>query len=409
MSEFINNREHEAEEKSAKTKALQKLILRLHDGESPEVVKQDFRAEFGSVQSAEIIAMEQSLVNEGMGIEEIQRLCDIHADIFDGSIETIHGVLPEMELEGHPVKTLKNENQAIRELLERIDNLLDTDDVAKYHELLGEINLLFDIDKHYQRKELCFFPLMEKYGFDAPPKVMWGVDDEIRADISGFRDAAVCRDPNLRTIFDAVRKRIEDMIFKEEMILLPMIQDYITEDEWVKIAYDSKEIGYCLVVPEAKWIPRRKDFLEAYREEKSIQQNVIHFDVGHLKLKELEAMMNILPFDMTFIDKNDIVKYVNQTQERIFARPKSVIGRTVQNCHPPRSVHVVNEMLADFKSGKLDHEDFWIPMGPKMVHIAYYAVRGPRGEYLGTLEITQDIKSYQELQGEKRLRDNEMK
>lgn len=402
MSELLDNRSINEE----KTKALEKLILRLHQGEHAESVKEDFRKQFGSVTSAEIIAMEQSLVNNGMKIDEIQRLCDIHADIFDGSIEEIHGLPKEMEMEGHPVQVLKNENREIEALLKTIDQELDSQDPKAYAILLNNINLLFDIDKHYKRKELLFFPLMEKYGFTAPPKVMWGVDDEIRNDIKHFREKAIDKAEDLREVFDNVRKRIEDMIFKEEMILLPMIQDYFTEDEWLKIAEETKEIGYCLVVPKSRWVPRRINFVEAYKEEKKHNKENVHFDVGFLNYEELEAVLNRIPLDITFIDKNDTVKYINQPEDRIFPRPKSVIGRQVQNCHPPKSVHIVEAMLDDFKSGKLDKEDFWIQMGPKFIYISYYAVRSKTGEYLGTLEVTQDIKSYRDLEGQKRLRDH---
>lgn len=405
MSELLNNREINRE----KTEKLQTLILKLHHGEDPEVVKEAFRKEFGSVKSSEIIAMEQELVDNGMDVEEIQRLCDIHADIFDGSIEEIHALPKEMEMEGHPVQVLKNENRALEALLIKIDADLDTKEPRVRAEVLNHINDLFDIDKHYERKELCFFPLMEKYGFDAPPKVMWGVDDEIRQDLKAFRDLAVQQSDGTRRAFEALRKRMEDMIFKEEMILLPMIQDYFTEDEWLKIAEDSREIGYCLVVPSRRWVPRRVNFVEAFRDEKEANQKLIHFSVGYLKMEELEAVMNVLPLDMTFIDHEDTVKYVSQGPKRIFARPKSVIGRKVQNCHPPRSLHVINEMLDDFRSGRRDSEDFWIKMGPKMVHISYYAVRSELGDYMGTLEVSHDIQYYRDLDGEKRLRDNDIK
>lgn len=405
MSELLNNREINRE----KTEKLQTLILKLHHGEDPEIVKEAFRKEFGSVKSSEIIAMEQELVDNGMDVEEIQRLCDIHADIFDGSIEEIHALPKEMEMEGHPVQVLKNENRALEALLLKIDADLDTKEPRMRAEVLNYINDLFDIDKHYERKELCFFPLMEKYGFDAPPKVMWGVDDEIRQDLKAFRDLAVQQNDDTRRAFEALRKRMEDMIFKEEMILLPMIQDYFTEDEWMKIAEDSREIGYCLVVPSRRWVPRRVNFVEAFRDEKEANQKLIHFSVGYLKMEELEAVMNVLPLDMTFIDHEDTVKYVSQGPKRIFARPKSVIGRKVQNCHPPRSLHVINEMLDDFRSGRRDSEDFWIKMGPKMVHISYYAVRSELGDYMGTLEVSHDIQYYRDLDGEKRLRDNDIK
>ncbi len=411
MSELLNNRTVKID--SDKTEKLKEIILKLHHGADPKLVKEEFREHFDSVESSEIIAMEQSLVDEGMDVLEIQNLCDIHADVFNGSIEEIHGITPEMAQEGHPVAVLKAENKALGDLCEEIYfNSLEfahKKDLASKIALLSNINLLFDIDKHYSRKENCYFPLMEKYGFNAPPQVMWGVDDEIRDDLKAFK-SRVEQDQHEGSVevFEALRKRIEDMVFKEEMIMLPMITDYFTEDEWLAIAHDSEEIGYCLVAPESKWKPKRKNFVDSYREDrKELEEkrsNNLHFEVGHLNPEELEAILNTLPIDMTFIDKDDTVKYFNQAPDRIFVRGKSVIGRKVQNCHPPKSVDTVESMLKDFKTGRSVTESFWIQMGPKFIHISYYAIHNSEGDYIGTLEVSHDVKQYRDLEGEKRLK-----
>lgn len=409
MSEMINNRSLDIN--SEKVQQLKSIILRLHHGEDPSVVKKTFREHFDSVDASEIIAMEQVLVDEGMDVMEIQKLCDIHADVFNGSIDEIHGLVGEMEQEGHPVQVLKAANAAISAQLSTIDLALNA-----YHQsheaglklgLLMQINLLFDIDKHYSVKENCFFPLMEKYGFTAPPQVMWGVDDEIREDLKVFKTSVENDQDDMIELFEGLRKRMEDMIFKEENIMLPMIVDYFTEDEWLQIAHDTKEIGYCLVAPEKDWKPRRKDFVTAYREDRDAKEqllsNNMHFKIGHLNLEELENIMNSLPIDMTFIDKDDTVKYFNQAPDRIFVRGKSVIGRQVQNCHPPKSVDSVETMLNDFKSGAKSSESFWIQMGEKFIHIAYYAIHNDDGDYIGTLEVSHDVVQYRALEGEKRL------
>ena len=113
--------------------------------------------------------------------------------------------------------------------------------------------------------------------------------------------------------------------------------------------------------------------------------------------------MSTLPFDVTFVDREDTVRYFSPGRERIFERTRAILGRKVQYCHPPKSVHVVNKIVADFKSGKQDRARFWINMGGKMVYIVYYAVRDEKGEYIGTLEITQDVSEIRQLEGERRL------
>lgn len=208
------------------------------------------------------------------------------------------------------------------------------------------------------------------------------------------------KDEIISKIEETINK-VAEMIFKEENILFPMTVDTFTEDEWIKIMQESDEIGYCLVEPIARWVPERVNVVKEEKED--IQNGYIKFETGFLSTTELSNILNTLPFDITFIDKDDVVKYFSQGKERIFARTKAVIGRKVQNCHPPASVHIVEKMLSDFKSGKKDHEDFWIRMGNLYVYIRYFAVRDEKGEYLGTLEVTQNIKPIKELEGEKRL------
>ncbi len=393
----------------SKTDKLGQLILRLHQGEPAETVKEDFRDQFGSVTSAEIIRMEQQLVDQGMPVEEIQRLCDIHADIFDTSIEEIHALPPEFEREGHPLKVLKDENRALEQHLE--DTFFLTlqyeTSLEKQHrfQLLSKVNELFDLNKHYQRKEVLFFPLLEKYGYDAPPKVMWGVDDEIRDDLKAFYQAIQKENTEgLLEIFTALRKRIEDMIFKEEMIMLPMLSDVVTEEEWGEVAYDSEEIGYCLVVPKQKWLPRSKGFYDRVKEDLALKDHKIHLDTGVLRVEELLGLLNSLPVDITFIDKDDKFRYFNMAKDRIFVRSKAALGRDVRHCHPPRSVAMVEGILEDLKSGAKNSESFWIEMKGMMIYIQYIAIRNEFGQYVGTLEVSHDIKPYRELEGQKRLR-----
>ncbi len=411
MSNVINNREVTESNKEKRQELLKEMIMKLHDGVPAEEVKKDFQLNFHGVSSYEISQMEKSLMEEeGIAVEEIQRLCEVHADIFKGSVEQVHTRSKEEESIGHPVRVLREENFALKNLIETnlipgVKAYLEGRESKVKIKLLTDMNLLWDIDKHYSRKENVIFPYMEKYGISAPPKVMWGVDDEIRADIKNLKQAMVDEDfDGVSKTYGAVFERITEMIFKEEEILIPMILEKFTEDEWLEIANDSEEIGYCLVSPEGKWVPERVSFIgKTPKTEDKLQDGNIRFGIGFLKLAELEKVLNALPVDVTFIDADDKVKYFNQAKERIFARTKSVIGRTVQNCHPPQSVNTVERLLNDFKAGVKDEESFWINSRGMFILITYYAIRDDSGKYMGTLEVTQNVKSIRELEGEKRI------
>jgi len=406
MSELINNREH-------RKKIVKDVIRQLHEGASVDEVKDQFAEVLKGVSANEITVIEGELIKEGLPVEEIQRLCNVHAEVFKGSLEEIHH--PE-QIPGHPIYTFKQENRAIEKHIEEnikpdLEKFKQDDSKENIDNLVGSINLLWDIDKHYSRKENLVFPYLEKYNITAPPKVMWGVDDEIRAMVKDIKISLTDYKGNKDEIVEKVNKaihEIKEMIFKEENILFPMALDTLTEDEWISIYDDSDEIGFCLVEPETDWRKRRAEAkkeveAEIEKEASKTSQDYIKFETGYFTVEELESMLNSMPVDITFVDKNDVVKYFSQGKERIFARTKAVIGRSVQNCHPPASVHVVEKIVEDFKSGKKDHEDFWIKRGDKFVLIRYFAVRNEDGEYLGTLEFTQDIAPIKALEGEKRL------
>jgi DUF438 domain-containing protein len=403
MSEVINNREY-------RQKILKELIMELHNGKDPGEVKERFAKLIEGVSPSEISDMEQALIMEGMPVTEVQRLCDVHAAVFKGTIEEIHH--PD-EIPGHPVHTFKLENREIEKLINEtikkdIEAFKKDDTGNNMYKLIEDLNLLWDIDKHYSRKENLLFPYLEKYGITAPPKVMWGVDDEIRDGIKEGKKLLVEYNGNREEVVQKLEETINkvlEMVFKEESILFPMALDTLIEDEWIKIMNESEDIGYCLTEPSGKWKPARAD-VESREQEKladEASKGYIKFETGILRVDEINAIFNTLPFDITFIDKDDLVKYFTMGKERIFARTKAVIGRSVQNCHPPGSVHIVEKMVQDFKSGKKDHEDFWIRMGNMYVYIRYFAVRDENGQYMGTLEVTQNIQPIKELEGEKRL------
>ena len=401
MSEFINNSE-------MRKQTIKNIIKQLHEGKTVEEVKQQFEEAFEDVSASEITTAEAALIAEGVSASEILRLCDVHASVFKGTIEEIHQHPSNAILiPGHPLNTLMRENLAISRIMnqEIKPYLKNLDGEESYKYLLEGVNHLSQIELHYQKKENLFFPYMEKYGIVAPPQVMWGVDDEIRADIKEIKtlleqDSKV--DSVITQKIEDVMTRVEEMIFKEENIMAPMLLDHLTQEEWKKIADESHEIGF-LIKKVSEWNPVIPTKDAVVKEEENVQEGLIKLPSGIFTTEQLTCMLNTLPFDITFVDKDDFVKYFSEGKERTFIRTRSIIGRNVSNCHPPASVHIVEKIVNDFKTGRKDQEDFWIKLGDKFVLIRYYAVRNDKGEYLGVLEVTQDIKEIQQIVGEKRL------
>lgn len=410
MSKEINNREY-------RQQVIREMLTQLHEGKTVDEVKAQFEAVFSGVSVAEISEAEQALIAGGLPVAEVQRLCDVHAAVFKGSIEEIHqAVADPSEQPGHPVHTLKLENRALeklmqREVLPRADAYAQNPDDVARHALLDSLSRLGRLDAHYLKKENLLFPYMERYGITAPPKVMWGVDDEIRAmlkaAVQAVRDPQADAQAAARKVREAADKANE-MIFKEENILFPMLLETLTAQEWQKIADEYAELGFCLIDPPPAWraapdAPEGSKAEAAASAEAPVPDGAVVMPTGSLTVTQLTAMLNALPADITFVDDQDTVRYFSQGTERIFPRTKAVIGRQVIHCHPPASMHIVQQILDDFKSGAKSQEDFWINMRGKFILIRYYAVRDEQGRYLGTLEVTQDIAPIQAITGEKRL------
>ena len=414
MSAEINNNAIKRQE------ALRDMIARLHAGESVEEVKKIFSEQFDGVSAQEIADAEQALIASGVKVEEVQTLCDVHAAVFKGSIEEIHADKDKSRESGHPVWLLKEENRAIERLFsQRIDKhatLLETGDPSAVRLLGEDLELLQQIDSHYQKKENLWFPIMERYGITAPPKVMWGVDDEIRAQLKQLRNDVTALEVSGKPRLSAVQKvvadlhalktKIDDMIVKEESILIPMVSEVFFLPDWRQIRSGTPELGYCLLDENTeKQLDNQEQEGRSTVPYEAFSKLDIHLPTGSFSPEILTAVLNALPFDITFVDKHDKVLYFSQGSERIFPRTTAIIGREVINCHPPASMHVVQQILDDFKAGKRDVAEFYIHLRGMYIHIRYFAVRNASYEYLGTLEVTQNIAPIQKISGDKRLLD----
>ncbi len=405
MSELINNSDD-------RKRKLKELILKLHQGHSESEIRSELMKTLLQIPYGEVVEVEQELIHEGLPEQEVLRLCDVHASVLQGNVDLSAAAhIPD----GHPVDVFLKENNELRNLTDQIRSLIQvmsaSDKNVVQTEILhlrGLFNALFDVDKHYKRKEYLLFPFLEQHGITGPPKVMWGKHDEIRELIKGaieLLQAELISADELKASAQIILlpaiQQVADMVYKEEEILLPMAMDKLTSAEWFEIEKQSVEIGFCLYDPPKPWIPEGHS--EYSPSEVKKVTGHIQLPSGNFSVEELMAILNNLPIDITFVDKHDKVRYFSQGRERIFSRNRAILNRDVRLCHPPASAHIVDKIINDFRTGKEDRAPFWINMGGRMIHIEYFALRNDQGEYLGTLEVSQNIQTYRELVGEQRI------
>ncbi len=407
MSEYIDN-------VTRRKQIILNVLRGLHEGKTLEEVKAEFGALAAEISSAEIAEVEQMLMNEGLPAEEIQRLCDVHVAVFRDKLD--HQRPPET-IPGHPVHTFRAENQMVLRLLDTMTADLsrwDTEETSTAAAMNVGLQNLMQVDRHYLRKENMLFPYLEQVGFRGPSTVMWGIHDDIRGALRQLQAALGEAAPDLKKVnalFNAVAMMIREMVYKEEKILFPAALERLKEPDWIAIRDQEDEIGYCLVSPGNEWLPRPQDLHVAdtrptSQAAGSLPEGLLALNTGALSLDQINLMLCNLPVDITFVDENDEVRFFSQTRERIFDRTPAIIGRSVQNCHPPQSVHRVQQILDDFRAGSCHVAEFWIQMGGKFVHIRYFALRDGAGKYRGTIEVTQDVADIRALQGERRLLDD---
>jgi hypothetical protein len=391
----------------ARHEILKGIIRDLHQGVEMTVLKQRFHELIKDIDPSEIAKMEQRLMAEGMPESEVKRLCDVHVEVFKESLSAQDApVVPP----GHPLHTYMLENRAAEGILHELDHVLarlgDAPDKAAFVKLqpglVKIVERLAYIDLHYLRKENQLFPVLEVHGITGPSQVMWALHDDIRVAVksakAGVRDALV---PDVVNTLRYLSKSMRDMVYKEEHILFPMAKDLLTDAEWGKVRQGEEEIGYAWVRPEADWAAGS----EAAKEQQPAGAGAVRLDTGVMTLEQVNMLLKHMPVDVSFVDENDEVRYYSATKERIFPRSPGVIGRKVQNCHPPKSFAMVQKILDEFRAGRRDKADFWIQMKGRFLLIQYFAVRDDKGAYRGTLEVSQDVTDIKKLEGQKRLLD----
>lgn len=411
MSELINNSENRKE-------LLKHMILQLHKGEAPESVKAQLTNLLKGIPYDEVVEVEQELIKEGLPVAEVLKLCDIHAMVLDGNID--HSDAKAIPA-GHPVDTFKKENRELENLVMQLNGLYETVKRAAESDstqvinstvmqFLSIFNSLMDVDKHYRRKENLLFPFLEAKGITGPPTVMWGKHDETRASLKNaievLQNAEGATAAEMVDLIDIVlapaSKSVTDMVMKEDEILFPMAMDELTDQEWYDVLQQTDEIGYCLFDPIDEWLPENVE-TKVGDPGNEFAGGIVRLPSGSFNISELTLLFNTIPADITFVDKNDKVKFFTQGKHRVFDRNRAILGRDVRMCHPPHSMHIVDQILNDFKSGKESSAPFWIQMGGRFIYITYLPLRDKDENYMGTIEFSQDLTEMRALEGEQRL------
>ncbi len=317
--------------------------------------------------------------------------------------------------------SLWNENNVLnsklielRPLIKKLNSKDNSDE--EFHNILKEIGIkvteLNDFEVHYIKKENILFPYVEKQLTEYQcQSVMWSYHDDIRFNIKDINRLTKEQSPDMKIL----NRKIGDLFFamyairfREEYILFPIISKLFDYDEWVSMQLQSYEVGFAFISPPDKPLKKKSAKESTTNTYKLISRanftdSLIDLDTGQLSIDQIILMINSLPVDVTFVDENDEVRYFSTPSHRIFPRSKAIIGRLVENCHPPSSVHIVKNLIDAFKLGKKDQESFWIEMGDKFILIRYFALRDEDGNYKGTLEVSEEVSSIRKLTGEKRL------
>ena len=396
-----------------KKKLLKLMITELHTRVSVNVLKEKFKHVLVDLSPSEMADVKKDLEKEELPRTEIEGFCHVHNEEFDESLKNTQTLAPP----GHTVNTLMQEHIMLLDFASKLRNASNALTKLDFESEGENMGLLFHVEehfkeseKHYLREENVLFPYLEKHGVSGPPKIMWSEHNLIRAKKKELYDIL---DAGKKLDFEGFKRKIQSIssdtvdllsnhFNKENSILFPIALNMISASEWVEVRKQCDEIGYCCFSPEDAQTPVEKK-TEIKGMSLSSPRTLIRFETGDSTTEELEAILNTLPVDITFVDKNDKVQYFSESKDRIFLRNKAVLGRSVQLCHPQESVHVVEKILDSFKKGENNVAEFWINMNSRLIHIRYFAVKNKGGSYIGTLEVTQDVTDIKKIEGEKRL------
>mgnify|MGYP002746714885 FL=1 len=388
---------------SERVEQLKSFLKRLGTGEELGAVREDFVSQFAHVEASEIMKAEQGLMREGTPLAEVQQLCDLHSALFHGS--TIHeqmdaehakveavleaqeksqSVVTLVETVGHPLNRLTEENKALDTLIESLKTK-----VANQSITLEDVNAVRQVSIHYAKKGDLLYPHLKiAYDISGPSLVMWTVDGDIR-DGFGRLARAESIDDAWYEEFDGLLTRAQEMIYKEQNILFPICAENFSTEEWYQIYKDTEQYEEIFGVERVAWA-EAESALAAKAAPTSGDSNTIALIGGSLTLEQLDAMLNTMPMEITFVDHVDINRYFNDG-EKVFKRPTTAIGRDVFSCHPPKVEPIVRGIIESFRNGERDNVAVWLEKVGRPFYVNYMAVRDQNNNYLGTLELVQDM------------------
>jgi len=395
---------------------LKQIIKDLHNGVPVDKLQKTFAKIIKNTSPEEIANMENALIQEGFPPQEIQRLCDVHVQVFEKSLARVG---KSSKIPGHPIHTFIEENKETKRRLKELGKILkklrkEKNITNQMNEFKDKWNQFKEIEYHYQRKENQLFPALEVVKFTGPTQVMWGKHDEIRSTIKEV-DQSISNNnwDNVTKYFKILESTVKKMVFLEEKILYPTSARKLSESTWATIKQGELEIGYAWIKPSgvydthiAKTIDGVQPNTNISGKKEDIEMSTkLPLSQGQLTVEQINLMLKNLPLDITYVDETDTVCYYSDTKERIFPRSPAIIGRKVQNCHPPKSVHVVEDIIQSFKEKKKKVAEFWIQKEGLFIYIRYYPVYDETGNYKGIIEVTQEVSSIKALEGERRILD----
>ncbi len=388
------------------TKRVEQLLnftKALINGEPGNPLIEKYKTYIDTVTHTETMIVLDILIKEGMPVETVKAWVPKILNVFYNSLIGFEWETPTKQ---HFLHYLMEENKVLNSILDEIKEIskeaFKNEDAELFFKLKELINQLVPYELHYIKKENILFPYIEK-AFEGHRclSVMWSFHDDYRDSIKILDKLLEEPIKNKKEISQEIGRLffvLKPIIFREEQIIFPVALNAIPQKDWDDMLAQSNEIGWCYITP-----PSQKK--ETTSGTAILQSDIIDLETGLLMPNQIKWILNTIPVEMTYIDENDEVRYFSDGEQKIFHRSKAVIGRKVQNCHPPESVYMVEEILDAFKSGKRNIADFWINMKGRFIYIRYFAVRNENGEYKGTLEVTQDITEIKQLEGQKRLLD----